>query len=92
VVETKKKDLSCLTARSQAKDYAEKHGGPSCKRLIVSDGLRYGIYLKDGGEFREKPEAYLNLTRMREDYPLLECKGVREALLLMSADWVSPTS
>ena len=88
VVEAKKKGNSCLSARSQAEDYAEKPGRENCRRLIVTDGLRYGIYVRNvGGKFPDSPSAYLNLTRMLDSYPILECKGAKEALLLMSADW-----
>lgn len=89
VVEAKKKDRSCLTAVSQARDYAEKHGGDQCKRLIVTDGIKYGIYLADeNGKFKDyPPNAYLNLVRLRESYPIYESKGAKEALLYMSPDW-----
>lgn len=88
VVEAKRKDMSCLTARSQAQFYAEQEGRDSCKRLIVTDGLRYGIYLRKRGVFPRTPQAYLNLTDMRPSYPILECDGTKEALLMMSADWM----
>ena len=93
VVEAKAKDNSCFTAESQAKGYAERNGRERCRRLIVTDGIRYGIYLRQ--EEGQKPatsdsyklEAYLNLTRMMDDYPILQCKGAKEALTLMAADW-----
>lgn len=88
VVEAKQKDFSCLNARSQAKTYAEKDGRNTCNRLIVTDGVRYGVYFKKDGAFPNEPYAYLNLTRMRDQYPLLKCKGAKEAFLFMSADWV----
>ena len=96
VLEAKPKGYSCLTAKSQAQTYAERHGKESCKRLILTDGLRYAIYLGKKvmeGEvgkikFNLHPTAYLNLTRMRDEYPLLKCKGAKEAFLYLSADWV----
>ena len=87
VVEAKKMDESCLTARSQAQSYAESGGRSTCRRLIVTDGLRYGVYLKKDGVFPEHPAAYLNLTRMRTEYPVLHCQGAKQAFLLMSSDW-----
>lgn len=87
VVEAKQKDRSCLNAHSQAKYYAEQVGRTSCSRLIVTDGVRYGVYLKGSGVFSSAPHAYLNLARMREDYPILGCKGTKDAFLFMSADW-----
>ena len=87
VVEAKKKGNSCLTALSQAQSYAE--GKENCLRLIVTDGLRYGVYLKNGGDF--KLYAYFNITRLKTSYPIYECFGVREALRAMTPEWVSET-
>lgn len=88
VVEAKQKGYACLNAQSQAKTYAEQEGRTDCNRLIVTDGLRYGVYFRQDGKFPNEPHAYLNLTRMRNAYPLLKCKGAKEAFLFMSADWV----
>lgn len=85
VVEAKKMDNSCLTAISQAESYAD--GKASCHRLIVTDGLRYGIYTRSKMTERFKLYAYLNLTRLRSDYPIYECKGAEEALLAMTPEW-----
>lgn len=83
VVEAKKKGNSCLTAKSQAQGYAD--GKENCKRLIVTDGLRYGIYIKERGDYILK--AYFNLTDLRESYPIYECKGIKEALRIMTPEW-----
>jgi hypothetical protein len=88
VVEVKKLDDSCLTAKSQAQRYAEQNGRELCRRLIVTDGIRYAIYFKKNGVFSDQPDSYLNLTRMREDYPVLNCRGAKETFLSMSADWL----
>jgi hypothetical protein len=87
VVEAKPKDSSCLNATSQALYYAQQPGRDICNRLIVTDGIRYGVYAKVDGEFLEHPDAYLNITRMREAYPILKCCGAKEAFLYMSSDW-----
>jgi hypothetical protein len=88
VVEAKKRGKGCLTAKSQAEYYAEQIGQEKCRRLIVTDGLRYGVYVREhGGKFPVKPMAYLNLTRMVDTYPILECKGAKDALLIMASDW-----
>jgi len=83
VVEAKKKGNSCLSAKSQAQGYAK--GKENCKRLIVTDGLRYGTYIKSGDEYQLK--AYFNLTDLRESYPVYECLGIKEALRLMTPEW-----
>jgi predicted type IV restriction endonuclease len=87
VVEAKQKDLSCLTAKSQAQNYAEQIGRETCNRLIVTDGIRYGVYFQREGKFRDHPDAYLNITNMREAYPVLHCRGAKDAFLYLSADW-----
>jgi hypothetical protein len=84
VVEVKKMDNSCLSAASQAGSYAE--GKSACKRLIVTDGLRYGIYTREGVE-PFSLYAYMNLARLRERYPIYGCKGANEAVLAMAPEW-----
>lgn len=83
VVEAKKKGNSCLTAKSQAQSYAE--GKSNCKRLIVTDGLRYGVYIRNEKNF--KLHAYMNLTDLKDEYPIYNCYGVKEALRVMTPDW-----
>ena len=84
VVEAKKMDTSCLTAISQAKSYAT--GKRSCHRLIVTDGVRYGVYFQKGTDDFQL-YAYMNLTRLKNDYPIYKCKGAKEALLAMTPEW-----
>lgn len=85
IIEAKKKGRSCFFALDQAKGYANKYH--NCKRMIVSDGIRYAIYLKGKSGFPKMPNAYLNLTRMVENYPAYGCKGAIDAFHMMSADW-----
>jgi hypothetical protein len=83
VVEVKKLNNSCLMAKSQAQDYALDR--PNCRRLIVTDGLRYGVYSKNElGDFYL--DAYLNLTRLQSMYPIYDCDGAMESFLLMSPE------
>lgn len=84
VVEAKKMNASCLSAMSQARSYAE--GKTGCHRLIVTDGLRYGIYVQDKtGVFHLY--SYMNLTNLRKDYPIYHCKGAKDTLLAMAPEW-----
>jgi hypothetical protein len=85
VVEAKKMGNSCLTAVSQAEAYAESRSG--CKRLIVTDGIRYGIYVRKKSGF--SLHAYMNLTNLRKSYPILKCGGVNDAILAMTPEWRS---
>ncbi len=81
IVEVKKMNSACLVADEQAKQYAMHT--PNCQRLILTDGLRYGVHSRQpNGEF--KLDAYLNLTRMRDGYPVLGYAGAQEALRLMT--------
>lgn len=89
VVEVKRMDHSCLSAFDQARNYALE--APRCKRLIVTDGLRYGVFVKSGDDSSQEDEdfslhAYLNLTRLRQEYPVYECMGAKEALRVMSPE------
>lgn len=85
VVEAKKKDSSCLTAKSQAQAYAQKR--PNCQRLIVTDGIRYGVYVRNGNDFIL--HAYMNLIALKEEYPIYECNGIKEAFRAMTPEWSS---
>jgi hypothetical protein len=62
-------------------------GKPGCRRLIVTDGLRYGVYVRQGKKEDFQLSAYLNLTRLRRDYPIYKCKGAEDALLAMAPEW-----
>jgi hypothetical protein len=84
VVEAKKMNNSCLSAVLQASSYTK--GKAACHRLIVTDGIRYGIYIRKGVEDFSL-YAYLNLARLMQDYPVYECKGAKDALLAMAPEW-----
>jgi len=84
VVEAKKKGNSCLSAKSQAQSYSV--GKRNCNRLIVTDGLRYGVYVKKEDKFNLY--AYLNLTSLKNEYPVYNCHGVQEALRAMTPEWI----
>jgi len=83
VVEAKRMGFSCLTAQSQAQSYAE--GKTNCKRLIVTDGIRYGIYVQKSDGFHLY--AYMNLIELRDEYPVYNCFGIKEALRAMTPEW-----
>ena len=89
VVEAKRWGDSCLTARGQAHDYAQTHGSSLLERMVVTDGMRYGLYLRHRSEmeFEGLPDAYLNLTRLRWEYPILDCSGIGAGLQMMAADF-----
>ena len=84
VVEAKRKGSSCLSAYPQALSYAQ--GKYNCNRLIVTDGLRFGVYTKSDGAF--KLFAYFNITNFKAQHPIYECGGVFEALRVMTPEWV----
>lgn len=83
VVEAKRKGKSCLMAYSQAYNYAKDK--ENCNRLIVSDGLRYGIFVKHQKKY--KLHAYMNITDFRERYEIYDCAGIKEAIWAMTPDW-----
>lgn len=83
VVECKQMGWSCLNALSQAETYASSR--PQCKRLIVTDGHRYGVFLKKKSGF--VLYSYLNLTRLKAEYPVYEARGIHEALYSMTPEF-----
>lgn len=86
VVEAKRLRHSCLSAKLQAQGGAK--GRPRCLRLIVTDGLRYGVYTRSSVvPDKFSLHAYLNLTRLRSSYPVHECSGAVDALWAMSPEW-----
>lgn len=91
VVEAKKMESTILSAREQAEGYANEKGRSNCRRVIVTDGLRYGVYTrgdKNSGQIDKfSLYAYLNLTRLRNHYPIYQCEGAKHALLAMAPEW-----
>ena len=89
VVEAKQIRSACLSALSQAKYYAEKY--KNCRHIILTNGLRYGVFVKSDRDSPEKQNivlhAYMNLTRLRDEYPIYECRGAKDALLAMGPEW-----
>ena len=83
-VEAKRKGNSCLTAFSQAERYSQNK--KNCNRLVVTDGLRYGVFIKNQEGFY-KLHAYMNLTEFKNEYVVYECHGINEALWAMTPDW-----
>ena len=69
---------------SQAMSYSD--GKSKCRRLIVTDGIRYGIYIRKGAQAFSL-YAYMNLSRLKRSYPVYKCKGASDALLAMSPEW-----
>jgi len=51
--------------------YALRPGRTGCDRLIVTDGIRYALYRREGEEF--KMQAYLNILDMRDNYVIHGC-------------------
>ena len=83
IVEVKRKGDSCLSAEIQAANYANKKGRENCKMIIVTDGLRYGIFRKNKEGFK-KLCAYMNLTRLVDKYPIYKCEGATTLLSLIA--------
>jgi len=71
---------------AQAKGYAERE---RVLRIIVTDGLRYGVFWRANATqpWPEKPGAYLNLIRPRDRYEIYDCRGAKEAIWAMTPDW-----
>ncbi|MYK28949.1 MAG: hypothetical protein F4048_09810 [Gammaproteobacteria bacterium] len=92
VVEAKALHSACLGAFEQAKGYAQQY--PKCNRIVVTDGLRYGVFIRQGDEWPKdlKPYAYLNVRRLRSSYPIYrengyELLGAKQAIHAMTPGW-----
>ena len=89
VVEAKPIKSASLSALSQAKQYAKEY--KNCARIILTDGLRYGVFVRESMGSREKLkfslDSYLNLTDLRAVYPIFKCNGAADALWTMSPEW-----
>lgn len=88
VIEAKRMDQSCLMAIEQANGYTI--GRQSCATVVVTDGIRYAVYLRDGAAC--KMYAYLNLMRLTETCAVYRCKGATAALLAMTPEWLGRVS
>jgi len=82
VVEAKLLGRSVFRAFEQAQEYACRAGRDHCGRLVLTDGIRYGLYDRADDEF--ELAAYLNILQLRESYPALDCGGAVEAILGMA--------
>lgn len=83
VVEVKRFNTSSLIALEQAESYAKHY--EHAQRIILTDGIRYSVYIKQNQGF--KPYAYLNLLDMRDGYAIYDCLGAEDALLAMVPYW-----
>ena len=82
VVEAKFLNKSVFLPVGQAKHYALEKGREQCDKLIVTDGIRYGLHRRSGRDFIL--ESYLNILDTRESYPVLGCGGAIQAILGMA--------
>jgi hypothetical protein len=69
ILESKRMGEGLGFAEWQAKRYAKDY--PGCSRLVVSDGVRYHLYIKQGDEWDMKGDfkAYVNLLNLKERHP-----------------------
>lgn len=80
IIETKDFSKGLDNVEKQAQSYAEHY--PECKIIVVTNGVRYKIYIKKNDEYHEKPNSYLNILSPTDGYPLnpREIKGAIEAI------------
>lgn len=84
VVEGKRIGTSSQKAVNQAIGYATPDERKKCKKVVVTDGLRYSIFMQKNGGFGANPIAYLNLTEFKRSYPIYRCDGAAEALFQLA--------
>lgn len=87
-VEAKKHGRTCFNSCGQVFGYVSQPERRNCIRAVSTEGIRYSVFRRDSKTgFQSDPESYLNLTRLVADYPMLCCKGAKEALSMMASDW-----
>jgi len=71
ILESKRMGEGLGYAEKQVQRYASDM--PGCKRLIVSDGIRYYLYVKqeEKWDFEKDLKAYANLLRLKGRHPYL---------------------
>lgn len=82
VVEAKLLGRSVFSHFGQASEYVLRAGRDRCDRLVVTDGIRYALHRRTKKSFTL--EAYLNILKMRDSYPMLGCGGAVHAVLGMA--------
>jgi hypothetical protein len=65
IIESKRLFDGLRSAPGQATNYARAY--PSCDRFVVSDGIRYKLFLREGDGWRHA--AYMNLTAPKRSHP-----------------------
>jgi hypothetical protein len=65
IIESKRLFDGLRYAPDQASDYANSY--PSCTRFIVSDGIRYKLFVREGEQWRHA--AYMNLIAPKRMHP-----------------------
>jgi hypothetical protein len=74
--ETKRLFSGLTMVRSQAENYAKKHG---CNSVLITDGVRYMIHERDDNG--SIASMYMNLLKLRDRHPYWEdIKGADELL------------
>lgn len=93
IVEVKNLNSSCLKARAQAEQYTKKWGR-NCRRFVVTDGMRYGIYERDKMGETFELRAYMNLGRRFDAYPVYgdQCMGIRAAIMAITPERIDDPS
>ena len=75
IVESKRIHEGLKGAQGQVRRYAKEF--PDCGRLVVSDGLRYYLYERQGRDwaFETDLAAYMNLLKLKARHPYLANVG-----------------
>lgn len=82
IIEAKRRGISCFSAKPQAEKYATQY--KNCKKLIVTDGIQFGVYEKNNDQF--ELTAYLDITRLIKFCTIYDCNGACEAILAIMPD------
>jgi len=84
ILESKRMGEGLDYAKRQVAKYSQYC--PSCRHIVVSDGVRYSLYLKQGTEWDMDRDfaAYMNLLRLKDRHPYVaNAKGAPALFISM---------
>jgi hypothetical protein len=67
ICEAKRPDQSLTSAFEQAKKYVVKNQLNNCRTIITTDGSMLLMYKKNGTDWNDEPDGYVNLRNIRHE-------------------------
>jgi len=75
----------------QAVNYVQQHELIGCKKILITDGLRYFLYQHKGDDWKQSPDGYLNIRAIRTKHLIpANTNGIDTILALTPAGVARP--